>query len=658
MISTNTSGVSTNGSVSDYSIEMNESMFTMLTKNVYNDPIKAVIREWSTNAIDACIAASCKPNFNVHLPVPAQPFFSVRDYGIGLSQEDIVGLFSVLGASTKRNSNDYNGTFGIGRLAGLAYADSFTIESFHDGIHHIYNTSFINGTPKCVHLSSTSTDEPNGLQLSIPVELEDVSVFQSKAHEIYRYFDTKPNFNIEFDCSRVSTDDIADDWFFEDNMLPYINNYNNYVLMSNVLYQIPSNNVNSRGFRCVVLKVPTGAVSINPGRESISLSKESVEYLNERFKDIVYSYYNTFDAVMNKLSTPYEKIQSYLQILNNSPHQAINGFTVDKYISKPFRDIVSKHRANFITGLSAVESHYGNLFTVKKKEAYYANLQSIDYENMTILKRSVMIVDVKTRFNNAIRNLNGSWLIVKPNKGANLDDAVKAMKQFTTDFGFPVVEVVSPYIEEVEKSQSGVRKGIYECNISSTGSILKSEPAFDDTTTRYYIEISGSSPMMSLEKLQHLAQLNTLGTKTKLVGIQKKYLKLVEEADNYIPAEKAILADIADKELHYRISNVSRYYRMPVVPKEVLYGKLLEAYEQAEEFAEIPTIDNNQADALDYFNIPYAKHVLTYSVEDLANFSPIYALHINSWRSFQEKESEYLFKLEKFHYDTLRKAKR
>jgi hypothetical protein len=656
MISTNTSGVSTNGSVSDYSIEMNESMFTMLTKNVYNDPIKAVIREWSTNAIDACIAAGVEPRFNVHLPVPAQSFFSVRDYGTGLSQEDIVGLFSILGASTKRESNNYNGTFGIGRMAGLAYADSFTIESFHEGIHHIYSTSFINGSPKCVHLSSTPTDEPNGLQLSIPVRLEDVSVFQSRAHEIYRYFDTKPNFNIDFDCSRVSTDDIADDWFFEDNMLPYINNYSNYVLMANVLYEIPSNNVASHGFSCVILKVPTGAVSINPGRESISLSKESVEYLNGRFNDIVSSYHVTFDAVMKKLSTPYEKVQSYLQILANSPHQAIHGFTVDKYLSKPFSDVVCKHRANYIDTLYEVESYYGNLFTVKNKESYYSTLRSISYENLSLLNRKVMLVDVKTRFSDVVKNLSGLWLVIKPNKSANLDDAVKAMKQFTTDFGFPTVEFVSSYIEQIEKSQPKARKGIYECPISNSGTIFKSEPVSDNTNTRYYIEVSGSSPVISLERLQHLAQLNTLGTKTKLVGIQKKYLKLVEEADNYIPAEEAILADIADKEFHYRIKNVSKYYRISNVPKEVLYGKLLEAYEQSQEFAGIPTIDNNQADALDYFNIPYTRHELTHSVEDLTNFSPVYAIHIGSWRSFREKEYEYLFKLEKFHYDTLRKA--
>ena len=95
-----------------FSIEINESMFQMLTSNVYNDPILAVMREWSTNACDACIEADKEVNFDVHLPTIEETYFSVRDYGTGLSPEDIVGLFSNLGASTKRNSSQLNGTLG------------------------------------------------------------------------------------------------------------------------------------------------------------------------------------------------------------------------------------------------------------------------------------------------------------------------------------------------------------------------------------------------------------------------------------------------------------------------------------------------------------------------------------------------------------------
>lgn len=110
MITDSTSNIDV--STGDFSIEMNASMFQMLTKNVYNNVILAPIREWSTNAIDACLEANLPINFDVQLPTIQDPTFAVRDYGTGLPEDDIIGLFTILGASTKRSSNRYNGTFG------------------------------------------------------------------------------------------------------------------------------------------------------------------------------------------------------------------------------------------------------------------------------------------------------------------------------------------------------------------------------------------------------------------------------------------------------------------------------------------------------------------------------------------------------------------
>ena len=95
-----------------FSIETNASMFKMLTSKVYNDPLLAVMREWSTNAIDACKDAKLAVNYDVHLPTNSDMSFSVRDYGTGLPKEQITTLFCTMGASTKRDSNEFNGAFG------------------------------------------------------------------------------------------------------------------------------------------------------------------------------------------------------------------------------------------------------------------------------------------------------------------------------------------------------------------------------------------------------------------------------------------------------------------------------------------------------------------------------------------------------------------
>ncbi len=180
--------VSTGVTSTDFSIEVNSSMFKMLMADVYTDTIKAVIREWSTNACDACLEAGKPVKFDVHLPVAGANTFSVRDYGTGLTPEVLTGLFTILGASTKRDSNKYNGTLGIGRMAGLAVADMFTVESFLDGTLYSYVVSMQEGKPTILHLGTTSTQEPDGLKLSVEVNASAISMYRNTAKEVYQFF--------------------------------------------------------------------------------------------------------------------------------------------------------------------------------------------------------------------------------------------------------------------------------------------------------------------------------------------------------------------------------------------------------------------------------------------------------------------------------------
>jgi HSP90 family molecular chaperone len=164
-----------------FSVEMNSTLFDMLSSKVYTDKVLAVIREWSTNAIDACIEANKPIKYQIHLPTMLETFFSIRDYGTGLSKEDVIGLYSTVGASTKRDYNDFNGVFGIGRISGLAYSDSFTVTSFYDGVKSAYLVTSNQGIPTMAHLGDTKTKEENGLELKINVLPADIKEFSKKS---------------------------------------------------------------------------------------------------------------------------------------------------------------------------------------------------------------------------------------------------------------------------------------------------------------------------------------------------------------------------------------------------------------------------------------------------------------------------------------------
>ena len=69
----------------------------------------------------------------VKLPSLVEPFLSIRDFGTGLDDQQMVDVFIAFGNSTKTHSNDFIGGKGIGAKSPLAYGDMFTVFSYQNG---------------------------------------------------------------------------------------------------------------------------------------------------------------------------------------------------------------------------------------------------------------------------------------------------------------------------------------------------------------------------------------------------------------------------------------------------------------------------------------------------------------------------------------------
>ena len=80
-------------------------IFNILRNQLYSNKPLAVLREVSCNAQDANIEAKSKRPFEVKLPTKLDPTLTIRDFGNGLSSEDIKNLYCFYGESTKRESN-------------------------------------------------------------------------------------------------------------------------------------------------------------------------------------------------------------------------------------------------------------------------------------------------------------------------------------------------------------------------------------------------------------------------------------------------------------------------------------------------------------------------------------------------------------------------
>lgn len=131
--------VSTNITVTDdnrMEVEMNSMIYSVLSDKMYINPIQSIIREIYSNAIDANTAAGTDEPPEVHFPTPTDPVFYIRDYGVGMTAEEIVNVFGTYGKSSKRDTNEQIGGLGLGAKTPFAYKGNggmFTVESIKNG---------------------------------------------------------------------------------------------------------------------------------------------------------------------------------------------------------------------------------------------------------------------------------------------------------------------------------------------------------------------------------------------------------------------------------------------------------------------------------------------------------------------------------------------
>lgn len=182
--------------VSEFKIRNSAKAFNILSSGLYSNKIRAILREIGCNAVDSHVAAGRGDvPFDLHLPTQLAPYFSIRDYGTGLSHDQVVNIYTTYFESTKTESNDFIGALGLGSKSPFSYTDNFTVTAIKDGIKGVYS-AFINevGVPSVALMTSSQTDEPNGVEVQFGVEKEqDIYNFKKEATTVYRYFKVKPN---------------------------------------------------------------------------------------------------------------------------------------------------------------------------------------------------------------------------------------------------------------------------------------------------------------------------------------------------------------------------------------------------------------------------------------------------------------------------------
>jgi hypothetical protein len=182
------------GEIGEFRIRNSAKAFNILSSGLYANKIKAIVRELSCNAIDSHTAAGTTQPFEVHLPTTLEPWFSIRDFGTGLSHDQVTKIYTTYFESTKTESNDFIGALGLGSKSPFSYTDNFTVTAIQNGRKGIYS-AFINdvGVPSIALMDEDQVTEPNGVEVKFSVnDRYDFSKFTDEARSVYRWFPVLP----------------------------------------------------------------------------------------------------------------------------------------------------------------------------------------------------------------------------------------------------------------------------------------------------------------------------------------------------------------------------------------------------------------------------------------------------------------------------------
>lgn len=291
----------------------------ILRDTLYSDKILAVIREYSSNAWDAHVAAGKKDlPIKVKMPTRLEPTFSIRDYGHGLSREGVLRVYTRYGASTKRDSDDAVGMLGIGSKSGFAYADSFVIISYHNCVKSMYVAVLDpsdKGVINLMHEEPCSKDE-TGVEIQIAVDLNDINEFTRKASNFFRYFKPRPEINIDIPSPPSILKSLKNgDVYKRNNDHYYYNSTEWHAIMGCVPYSIDINQIRSDRSIPEFIYHMTGVLYFDIGEVNVSASREALKYtdqtkksLKERFKALAQEYVDTVvNDIDNKKLSLWEK---------------------------------------------------------------------------------------------------------------------------------------------------------------------------------------------------------------------------------------------------------------------------------------------------------------------------------------------------------------
>jgi hypothetical protein len=325
------------GEVGDFKIKASAKAFAILSSGLYANKVRAIVRELSCNAVDSHMAAGKQDTpFDVHLPNDLEPWFAIRDYGTGLSHEQVTQIYTTYFESTKTTSNEYIGALGLGSKSPFAYTDNFTVTAVQNGKKGIYS-AFINGqgVPSIAQMMTEDTDEPNGVEVKFSVnDCYDYSKFRDEARHVYTYFKLRPVVTGYKDFQFITLE------YETENIVPGVHSYKNAhhskAVMGNIAYPIDIPNADKvlGSLRTLLscgleLHFAIGELDFQASREGLSYIPQTIEAIKAKLSAVN----NALTVVLAREADAIENLWERAIFLNTKRTQDLWKAAVEKYVA-------------------------------------------------------------------------------------------------------------------------------------------------------------------------------------------------------------------------------------------------------------------------------------------------------------------------------------
>jgi hypothetical protein len=310
-----------------FTVNFNEKLARMLSKGIYQNIIRAPIRELACNAIDSHRAAGKRDvPIRVHLPNNLEPYFEVQDEGVGLSDDGIYSLFTCYGGSDKDHNNEDIGGFGLGSKAPFAYTSSFNVTSVFAGVkrHYVMHKDEL-GKPHVTPMGEEATTDANGVTVRVPVKPTDFNSFRENAQEAFRWFEVPPTVSGNSHYRMPKYEFVEG---FEKPMWSliktdnrgYYNNHRAMVLMANVAYPLRADSLNGKYHRLVqyplVIRFNNGELEPAVSREDLNYDEHTVKVLEMRLEQVIRDMGKAVEDRISSATTMWQARVALVEMMN------------------------------------------------------------------------------------------------------------------------------------------------------------------------------------------------------------------------------------------------------------------------------------------------------------------------------------------------------